>query len=103
MPSNLKRIVRTRMEKTGESYQQALRQIRAHLRPGCESDGVAAAEDVDAPTRDGESGDSLGAASRLIDAGEIASKIATPRTEVVNLGRIVLARMMTAARGGDVQ
>lgn len=29
MPSHLKKLVRARMEKTGESYQQALRQLRA--------------------------------------------------------------------------
>ena len=30
MPSHLKQLVRARMEKTGESYQQALRQLRMH-------------------------------------------------------------------------
>lgn len=30
MPSNLKKMVRDRIAKTGESYQQALRHVRAH-------------------------------------------------------------------------
>ena len=39
MPSHLKELVRARMEKTGESYQQALRHVRAQeerLRPQAE-------------------------------------------------------------------
>jgi hypothetical protein len=32
MPSNLKKLVRDRRKKTGESYQQALRQVRGHVK-----------------------------------------------------------------------
>jgi hypothetical protein len=41
--------------------------------------------------------------TRLVDAKEIASKIARPGIEVVNLGRIVRARMTAATRDGGVQ
>lgn len=37
MPSNLKNMVRTRMEKTGESYQQALRHVRGGGGPRLEA------------------------------------------------------------------
>ncbi len=82
MPSNLKRIVRKRMEKTGESYQQALRQVRAHLRSNGQTATVCVGR-VRAPMEVDESG--VAGSFRfalLVDATDIASKIARPPIEV---------------------
>lgn len=45
MPSHLKQLVRARMEKTGESYQQALRHVRTHEERAASVPAISPAEE----------------------------------------------------------
>lgn len=54
MPAKLKRLVRARMEQTGESYQTALRNVRAAERPATGAEFVAAAQQAIEPRSDDE-------------------------------------------------
>lgn len=51
MPSHLKELVRARMEKTGESYQQALRHVRAQEQRAPREPEASAAHDTDERAR----------------------------------------------------
>jgi hypothetical protein len=88
MPSNLKRIVRARMAKTGESYQQALRQVRAQVRFKDERGRSERTEGTPSVPR-----------MHIVSARQLAAMIARRPIEVVKYGRIVLVRL--CRQGGE--
>lgn len=74
MPSHLKKRVRTRMQQTGESYQQALRNVRAQAVERCGAtspQGAASPQGLTCGLEKGHTGDhnALGWGVRL--PGEI--------------------------------
>lgn len=76
MPSNLKKRVRARMKKTGETYEQALRHVRAHeKRNHAGEPGISGAPSAAASAEVGETRDVIHepAAGAMTDRPEIPS------------------------------